>query len=133
MFQGFPAAGKYLLTGAQALEFSRIRYIDSDFERSRRQRDVVEAAIVKMMNQPVTSYPGLMQEVFPLLKTNMESNAMLGLATSVVLNNIRTIEKMRFPTAELGNGQMINKQYYFVFDRKATLIQMGKYIYLDEK
>ena len=94
---GIPSAGKYLLTGAQALEFSRIRYIDSDFERSRRQRDVVEAAIVKMMNQPVTSYPGLMQEVFPLLKTNMESNAMLGLATSVVLNNIRTIDKMRFP------------------------------------
>ena len=121
------------MTGAQALQFSRIRYIDSDFELYHRQRDVVEAAIVKMMNQPVTSYPGLIQEVFPLLKTNMESNAMLGLASSVVINNIRTIEKMRFPTAKLGNEQMINKQYYFVFDRKATLIQMGKYIYMDEK
>ena len=62
----------------------------------------------------------------------MASNDMIALATDVVLNNIRTIEKMRYPAAELGQGQMIHGQYYFVFDRSATLIQMGKYIYLDE-
>jgi len=130
---GIDKAGTYLLNGSQALQFSRIRYIDSDFERSRRQRDVVEAAIKKMFGQSLTSYPGLMKEVFPLLRTNMASGDMLKMATDTILNNIRTIEKMRYPTALLGNGQMINNQYYFVFDRRETLIQMGKYIYLDEK
>lgn len=130
---GITAAGTYNLTGSQALAFARIRKIDSDFERSRRQRDVIEAAIKKMFTQPVTSYPNIMSEVFPLLKTNMSSTEMLGIGMSTVINNIRTIEKMRYPTSASGKGQNINHVYYFVFDRARMIHEMGKYIYLDQK
>ncbi|MRR18517.1 MAG: LytR family transcriptional regulator, partial [Deltaproteobacteria bacterium] len=123
----------YNLTGSQALVFSRLRKTDSDIERSRRQRDVVEAAIRKLFGQPLASYPGIMKEIFPQLKTNMTSGEMLSLGVNAAMNDIRSIEQMRYPTSAYGKGSMINGNYYFVFDRAATLRQIGEYIYLDKK
>ena len=40
--------GKQLLTGSQALAYSRIRYIDSDFERTERQRTVLTQVMDKL-------------------------------------------------------------------------------------
>ncbi len=129
---GISSAGTYNLTGAQALDYSRIRKIDSDFARAERQRTVIEAIIKKMLNSPVTSYPGILSKVLPLVTTNMKSNDILGLAGSVVTNGIRTIEQNRFPQEELASGQTIKGIYYYVFNREQTIHNMGKYIYLDE-
>lgn len=133
VLRGISGAGTHKMTGAQALAFSRIRKIDSDFERGRRQRDVMEAAIKKMLQQPVTSYPRVLNQILPLMTTNMSSGEILGMGTSVVTNNIRTIEQSRFPAADNAKGQMINGIYYYVFDRTATIHQMGRYLYLDQR
>lgn len=129
---GINGAGTYNLTGAQALDYSRIRKIDSDFVRAGRQRTVIEAIIKKMLKSPVTSYPGILGKVLPLVTTNMKSNDILSLAGSVVTNGIRTIEQNRFPQEEVSEGQTIKGVYYYVFDREQTIHNMGKYIYLDE-
>ena len=129
---GISSAGTYNLTGAQALEYSRIRKIDSDFARAGRQRTVIEAIIKKMLNSPVTSYPGILSKVLPLVTTNLKSNDILSLAGSVVTNGIKTIEQNRFPQEEVSSGQMIRGIYYYVFNREQTIHNMGKYIYLDE-
>src|SRR5699024_9515777 len=129
---GISSAGTYNLTGAQALDYSRIRKIDSDFARAERQRTVIEAIIRKMLKSPVTSYPGILGKVLPLVTTNMNSNDILRLAGSVVTNGIRNIEQNRFPQEELASGQKINGVYYYVFNREQTIRNMGKYIYLDE-
>ncbi|MFH5835517.1 LCP family protein [Proteiniclasticum sp. C24MP] len=129
---GISGAGTYNLTGAQALDYTRIRKIDSDFARAGRQRTVIEAIIKKMLNSPVTSYPGILGKVLPLVTTNLKSNDILSLAGSVVTNGIRTIEQNRFPQEEVSEGQTIKGVYYYVFDREQTIHNMGKYIYLDE-
>ena len=41
-------AGENLLTGSQALAYSRVRYIDSDFERTERQRTVLALVLEKL-------------------------------------------------------------------------------------
>lgn len=45
--------GTYLLTGRQALAYSRIRYIGTDFGRTSRQRTVLQAAFRKMKQAPL--------------------------------------------------------------------------------
>jgi polyisoprenyl-teichoic acid--peptidoglycan teichoic acid transferase len=130
---GINQAGMFTLTGEQALTFSRIRKIDSDLERARRQRDVMEAAIRKMFNQSVSSYPELLKKTFPLVKTNMTSHEILTTGMSIVSNNIRTIEQSRYPDGKVARGQLINGVYYYVFDRAGTIHQIGKYLYLDQK
>ena len=129
---GLSSGGTYNLTGAQALDYSRIRHIDSDFARSGRQRTVIEAIINKMLNSSVTSYPSILSKVLPMITTNMSSNDILGLATTVVTSGIRTIEQNRFPQDSLASGQTIKGVYYYVFKKDQTLDAMGRYIYLDE-
>ena len=129
---GLSSGGTYNLTGAQALDYSRIRHIDSDFARSGRQRTVIEAIINKMLNSSVTTYPSILGNVLPMITTNMSSNDILGLATTVVTNGIRTIEQNRFPEDTQAAGKMINGVYYYVFEKEPTVDAMGRYIYLDE-
>lgn len=130
---GIETAGTYTLTGKQALAFSRIRKIDNDFERSRRQRDVMNAVFSKMLSTSPGSYPRIMSQIFPLLRTSMSSGSMIRLATSAAANGIRRVEQMRFPQASLSSGQRINDRYYYVFDRTKTLYNINSYIFHDSK
>lgn len=130
---GISSAGTYNLTGAQALEYSRIRKIDSDFARSERQRTVMEAIIKKMLDKPVTSYPGILSKIMPLVTTNMAANDILSIAGNVVTSGIRTVEQNRFPEDSYSSGQTIKGIYYYVFNRESAIHSIGKYIYLDEK
>ncbi len=129
---GISSAGTYNLTGAQALDYTRIRKIDSDFARAERQRTVMEAIINKMLKSSITSYPNILSKILPLVTTNLKSNDILSLAGSVVTNGIKTIEQNRFPQEEVSSGQIINGIYYYVFNREQTIHNIGKYIYLDE-
>lgn len=66
--------GKVHLNGAQALAYSRIRYIGTDFGRTQRQRKVLEAVIGRL---PValTKGPGqLVNGILPNLTTNLRRN-----------------------------------------------------------
>ncbi|MBR0575603.1 LCP family protein [Proteiniclasticum sp. BAD-10] len=130
---GLTQAGTFNLKGDQALAYARIRKIDSDFARSERQRTVMKAIIDKMLKSPVTSYPGILSKILPLVTTNLSSSDILGMATSVVTNNIRTIEQNRYPEDAYAKGQIINGTWYYVFDRAKAVDAIGKYIYLDEK
>jgi LCP family protein required for cell wall assembly len=130
---GLKGGGTYTLSGKQSLEFSRIRAIDNDFERSRRQRDIMNAVFSKMLSTSPGSYPRIMGEVFPLLKTSMSSGSMIRLAGTAATNGIRRIEQMRFPQASLSSGQRINNRYYYVFNRSQTLLNINNYIFKDSK
>lgn len=126
-------AGTYQMSGEQALRFSRIRKIDNDFERSRRQRDVIEAIMNKMLSKSVSSYPKTLSTILPLVTTNMSSTDILSIGSMAVTKGIKNIEQSRYPLAEMAGGKLINGVYYYVFDLAATKELLSKYIYFDQK
>lgn len=64
-------AGKHNLTGKQALAYCRIRKIDTDFVRTKRQRTVMNAIIQKMKStNPVTLYK-MASNAAPYIETDM--------------------------------------------------------------
>lgn len=128
---GISSAGTYNLSGRQALAYSRIRKLDSDFVRAERQRTVIEAIITKTLEKPLTSYPNILSEVLPLVTTNMDSGTILSLASTVVTNGITNLEQNRFPEENYSEGQMIKGIYYYVFNRNKAVNSIGKYIYKD--
>lgn len=128
---GINSAGTYNLNGDQALAYTRIRKVDSDFVRAERQRTVIQAIISKTLEKPLTSYPGILSEVLPLITTNMNSNDILNLATSVVTNGIKNLEQNRFPEENYSEGQTIKGIYYYVFNRGKAVNSIGQYIYQD--
>ena len=75
------SSGKNHFTGGQALWYSRIRYLDSDFMRTQRQRKVIKAIISKATGQSPTALLDLAQEIMPMIRTNIPSDDILQLGS----------------------------------------------------
>ena len=69
-------AGRQTLNGRQALSYSRIRYIGTDFARTQRQRTVLESIITKMKNLSLSELSDLLDVLLPQLATNMTESEM---------------------------------------------------------
>lgn len=64
-------SGNIHLNGAQALAYSRNRYIGTDFGRTERQRKVLSEIIKKMPAAAITNTNGIIDGLFPNLTTNL--------------------------------------------------------------
>lgn len=75
-----------LLNGEQALWYSRIRYLDSDFMRTQRQRKVISAIVEKARQQKLSDLLNLAEAIIPMIKTNMSSDDMMKLGIDALKN-----------------------------------------------
>lgn len=66
------------LTGSQALAYSRIRYLDSDFARTNRQRTVLTALLEKAKTLNLTELYKLVDGVIPMITTDMDNSEITG-------------------------------------------------------
>ncbi len=77
-----PAPGLYTLDGQHALWFARSRYSTSDFDRSRRQQNVLRAVWAKIKAQGlVAQLPNLWSELTSLVTTDLTLNDVIYLAS----------------------------------------------------
>lgn len=65
------SAGLQHMDGETALSYARIRYIDSDFGRTERQRNVLTSVYQNIRTLPITQIYALIDTIFPLLTTDM--------------------------------------------------------------
>ncbi len=77
--------GSQLLTGKQALSYSRIRKLDADgdFSRTDRQRKVMTALVDGYRNAGVSTLMKLLKQILPMLSTDMTEARLLLLALEV--------------------------------------------------
>ncbi len=101
-------AGKNILNGAQALDYSRIRKLDSDYKRTERQRKVLTSLMDSYKNKPVTELMDVVQTMLPLITTDMSNGEILSLAgkflpmlTSLQVNSLRIPVDGSFSTGTL--------------------------------
>jgi LCP family protein required for cell wall assembly len=66
----FPAGWNHL-TDQRALAYARIRYLDSDYNRSRRQQQLIIAAITKVVSRGPDSLPALLSASTGLIRTDL--------------------------------------------------------------
>ena len=74
------SAGVNHLNGEQALIYSRIREIDSDYRRAQRQRNVISSLIRRYQELPITEMVTMLEDVLPLVKTNMSKGEIIDYA-----------------------------------------------------
>ena len=72
------SAGVNYLNGEKALAYSRIRKIDMDAIRAQRQRTVLMALINKYKDKSVTEMIVLLDDILPLITTNMTNEQIIG-------------------------------------------------------
>lgn len=75
--------GTYTLDGAQALAYSRIRYIGTDFARTDRQRAVLEKILEKMSDLSIGEMSDLLDALLPNITTNLQKDEIF----SLILNS----------------------------------------------
>jgi len=79
--QGFALKeGANHLDGEAALAYSRIRYIDTDFGRTNRQRTVLAALVEQSRNISLKQMHSLLEGVLGLITTDMSNGQIIGLA-----------------------------------------------------
>ena len=77
-------AGLNHMDGETALSYSRIRYLDSDFYRTGRQRNVLMAMLDSVRNIDLATAKDLVDELFPLVTTDMTNTQILGYLTTLL-------------------------------------------------
>ena len=90
-------SGLQLLTGKQALCFSRIRKIDNDFKRTSRQRQVIEAAFHKVMNLDMISLSALIIQNMDAVETDLGLPDALELIPMAMVAKNATFESLTIP------------------------------------
>ncbi|MDZ5254226.1 LCP family protein [Clostridium sp. LIBA-8841] len=128
------SAGTQHVDGTQALAYCRIRYTSGgDGERTERQRIVLSKLFEKFTKVSPTKYPSILNELMPMVTTNLSSSDILSLATTVASMGGSGLEQERFPKDNYSKGEMIKGVYYLTFDKDATVKQIHDYIFEDIK
>lgn len=123
------STGKNTLNGTQALAYARIRYDGGDQRRTERHRNVIIAIFNKIKGMPVSSYPGILNELLPLVSTNISSSQFMTLGKYIISTGANSIEEYRMPCNNHSNGKNINGVYYMTFDIGAETKELHKFIY----
>lgn len=89
--------GENHLDGYQAITYARCRKIDSDWHRIERQRTVVQAAINQTKNLSISEMNALLNDVLPLVQTNLTNGEITGLLLIAPKFRGVTFEQMTIP------------------------------------
>ena len=89
--------GENHLTGAVALQYCRLRSIDSDWQRVERQRTTLQAAARKAKTLNLVELSGALDDILPLVKTNLTKGEITSLLLSAPGYLGKDFEQMTIP------------------------------------
>ncbi len=122
-------AGLVTLYGYQAVSYSRIRYVgNADFQRTERQREVMEKLMNKALALSPVKYPSVLMQIIPMLETSMTNDELMTIAGKMVLGGKPEFEQGRFP---LDGSYESNSSYSMVYDLDAAAEKLHSCIYDD--
>lgn len=123
------SAGKNKLSGEEALVYSRIRKLDSDFYRTSRQRKVISSIIEKAKKTNPLTLVSMLSEIMPLITTDIEAFELTQLAFSALKYINYEIEQLQVPADDAYSSQMISGQSALVPDMDKNIDNIYEFIY----
>lgn len=123
-------SGKQLLNGTQASAYCRIRYTEGrDFRRTERQRDILNALFVKLKNINLTEIPGLINEILPLVTTNLSNGEIISISTKALSMSLSHIDQGRFPSDENIISAGFTDMYHTNINIERTTEELHKFLF----
>ena len=122
-------AGTSTLNGKEALSYSRIRKIDSDFQRTQRQRNVINSLITKFKGSSPTTMWSFLNEALPYVQTDLSNSQLWDITTDCIsIMNYSTAE-MQAPINGLYESKRVRGMAVLVPDIEKTKDEIQKFIY----
>ncbi|MEA4888177.1 MAG: LCP family protein [Clostridiaceae bacterium] len=133
--QSYPKAGLHTgineLDGEIALAYSRLRKLDSDFMRTGRQRNVIEALIRKTSSLSLLQIDALAREILPLVKSNRTGTSILTLAAEMYGYRNYPISQLMIPLDGTYKKIMVRNAEMEQFDVKTNIEALHQFLYKD--
>jgi LCP family protein required for cell wall assembly len=125
------AGGKnLLLTGKQALGYSRIRYVgDGDFERTERQRTVLTQVLTKLKGQNVFKLNSILNTLMPDITTNLTQGDITSLMLNAVTYMNYPVIQDRIPIDGSYQNATINAMDVLTVDLNKNIAELKSKIY----
>lgn len=124
-------AGTYHLNGAQALAYCRVRYADSDFGRTERQREVLEQLWGKVKTLSITEAYNLLKIILPKVTTDLTEGQCMSLILSVAQFMDYDMGSLQVPSDGTYNDAMINNMSVLSIDIEKNKSLLRQTIYGD--
>jgi LCP family protein required for cell wall assembly len=124
------AGENILLDGNEALWYSRIRHLDSDFMRTLRQRKVMSSMIEKAKETGIIELMDILQDILPLAETDINPIELSKLAIGAGLIYIQyDIEQTRIPAEGTWKNATIYGQAVLEADIDANQQYLEYFLY----
>ncbi|MDO5350369.1 MAG: LCP family protein [Lachnospiraceae bacterium] len=120
------------LNGDEALQYARIREIDSDFSRTNRQRKLLSAVFEKLKNSDLKTMNALLEEVLPLLSTDISNTKLIGYAAGVLAMQPATFKTDRIPADGAFREAVVHHMQVLVPDLEKNQLHLKESLYRSE-
>lgn len=123
------SAGYVHLNGNQAVAYSRIRFIDSDYRRTERQRDVLTAMAKRLQEENGTTLLTVIPTLLKYVETNMDFTQLMTLAYVGLQMDMDAIEQFRIPAEGTYDSGTFDGVWCIKADLKKNAALLDKFIY----
>ena len=113
------SAGSIHMNGDQALAHLRNRTLGTDFERTRRQRDVMIAMLNQVLRQSLTQMDSTLDFVLDIIRTNIKATDFISVGLSIVTNFSSGVKSMSVP-----NRSQQGKEYRFASYKGMSILKL---------
>lgn len=118
------------LDGYDALQYSRLRYTDSDWKRVQRQRNVIQSVVSASGDLNLLEINALLDEVLPLIQTNMTSMDIVGLVGYAPAVLGKEFEQMTIPVnGTYGSMKGMGGRNLYAVDFQANSEILHEFLY----
>lgn len=117
------------LTGKEALQYARIREIDSDFNRTSRQRKLLGALFEKVKTMDLKTMNALLGEALPLLTTDLSNQKLIGYGAGILLMQPLKLRTDRIPADGTFEEAVVRRMQVLVPDLEANQLHLKESLY----
>lgn len=122
--------GKNTMTGAQALAYSRIRQVGrSDFRRTERQRDVIQAIFSKIKRMSIGEIRELADKMLENIVTDVSNEQIYSYMFSVLTMGTTELKQFRIPTDDAHTPERIGTEDVLVLNLPANVAALNHFIF----
>ncbi len=122
-------AGVYVLNGKQTLGYIRNRYIGTDFERTARQREVLQMVFNKIKDLSYLKIIDLSDKILPKATTNLSENKIISLILSIPAYKDYEIEQWSIPIKNSFSFLTINRMSVIGIDFDKNINELKNKVY----
>lgn len=124
-------SGHVTLTGEQTAIYARIRLVDSDFQRTGRQRNIMLEILQKAKGLPLTSYPSVVSKLTSYVETNLSTAESLDFGKTLLSIGSGGVKEFRIPidgtTKDFTAGV-----YHLEWEKEPNIKALHNFIYGDD-